>query len=312
MTSKSALHSLKILQISGEGYTIRCYVRPASDDAKIVYEVMSNPYYQDARSLLDEGAVVIDIGAHIGAFTLSCAALGARVLALEPLPENYDLLTANVHLNGFQAQVKTLRAAAWSSAGEHPLRIAGDSTGGSGFYYGREKAVEIVVPCIRLDEWMNDEGVTCCNLLKLDCEGAEFEILNVLSQSFWQRIQAIVMEYHLFGGYSTAQLQSLIASQGFAVMIQPTEEVGGVIGLLLAVRPTSFSPLILSPLQISQADSPLTRLPVVGSLWRALRRPIHGLVVYYLNQLVAAYNRQSRRTSIYLRMLNQAKQQPDV
>lgn len=279
-------------------------LRSGTDDADIVREVALNPYYQDARSLLDAGAVVIDVGAHIGAFTLSCAALGARVFALEPLPANYALLAENVRLNGFQEQVKTFNVAAWSSSGERTLRIADDSTGGSGFYYDKDTAAEVVVPCARLDEWMEAEGIAHCDLLKLDCEGAEFEILSALSRSAWERIQAIVMEYHLFGGYSLEQLQNLIAGQGFAIAVQPVEEVGGVVGFLLALRPVIASSF-LSPLEITHADSPLTRLPVIGPLWRAVRRPVHGLIVYYLNHLVVEYNRQLRCIYVYLRMLNQ-------
>jgi FkbM family methyltransferase len=230
------------------------------------------------------------------------------VLAVEPVPANHALLAENVQLNNLQTLVKVFRMAIWSSSCERSLNVADDSTGGSGFYYGKETAPAIPVRCIQLGELMDAEGVTTCDLLKLDCEGAEFEILNSLSQATWRRIDAIVMEYHLFAGYSLEQLWDCLTRQGFLVAVKPLEHVEGILGYVLAVRPSMPS---LYQMSVTQAESPLTRLPIVGRLWRVARRPVHRLVVFYLNQLIAAYDRHQRRTYICLRLLSYQAAQRD-
>jgi FkbM family methyltransferase len=280
------------------GHLLHFGVRPGTDDIDIIQDVQSNPYYRFARSLLQEDSVVIDVGAHIGSFTLLAAVRGARVLALEPVPSNYTSLVENVRLNNLQAQVKTLNRAAWSLAGKRTMRVTDETTGGSSLCYGKETAPEIPVHCVRLDELMDTERITICDLLKLDCEGAEFEILHTMNHAAWWRIQSIVLEYHLGAGHSLAQLQNLLAAQGFLIATRPLEGPLGL-GYLLAVRP-SIAPPLLQPMEVILTDSAVARLPVIGHVWHAIRRSAHNLVVFYLDQMISALN-------IRLMMLNSAE-----
>lgn len=288
------------------GHLLHFRVRPGTDDIDIIQEVQSTPYYRFALSLLQEDSIVIDVGAHIGSFTLLAAVRGARVLALEPVPSNYTSLVENVRLNNLQAQVKTLNRAAWSLAGKRTMRVTDETTGGSSLCYGKETAPEIPVHCVRLDELMDTERITICDLLKLDCEGAEFEILSTLSQVGWQKIKAIVLEYHLLSGpnRSVARLRTPLTMQGFQSVTYPLAIPG--LGYLLALRdPTAVKPPLLCSIDITQTESQLTRLPVIGRLWRAVRRPFHNLIVFYLNQVIAAHNQHQQQTHIYMQMLAQ-------
>lgn len=300
---------LKLLEIpicGRDGRSLQFKVRGDTVDSDAIYEVLNSPYYRVARLLLDEHAVVIDVGAHIGSFTMFSVAQGARrVLALEPIPSNYTLLVENVSLNSFQSQVQAFNMAAWSSTGKREMPVADDNTGGSGFYYGKEAVRKTSVQCIHLGDLMDKEDVQHCDLLKLDCEGAEFEILSTLPQAAWRKIKAIVLEYHLFADYALFQLQDLLTTQGFQILA--TQPQQGVLGYILAVRspvpvPASFP--TLHPLEVTLAESSLTRVPIVGCLWHIVRRPFHNLIVFYFNQLIEAYNRHMEETYIYLGLLN--------
>ena len=299
-------HRIEQFDIVEAGRLLRFGVRPGTDDIGIIQEGQSSPYYRFARSLLQEDSVVIDVGAHIGSFALLAAARGARVLALEPVPSNYTSLVENVRLNHLQAQVKTLNQAAWSSAGKRTMRVNDEATAGSSLCYGKETASEIPVHCVRLDELMDAERITTCDLLKLDCEGAEFEILSTLSQAGWQKIKAIVLEYHLLSGpnRSVARLRTPLTMQGFQSVTYPLAIPG--LGYLLALRdPTAVRPPLLGSIDITQTESQLTRLPVIGRLWRAVRRPFHNLIVFYLNQMITAHNQHQQQTHIYMQVLAQ-------
>jgi hypothetical protein len=59
-----------------------------------------------------------------------------------------------------------------------------------------------------------------CALLKLDCEGAEFEILEALPSALASRIDQIAMEYHTppNGAAKVARLFDLFAGWGFRIL----------------------------------------------------------------------------------------------
>ncbi len=284
-----------------EGRALRFRVRPNTDDATIIQEVATSDYYSDGRALLTEHSTVIDVGGHIGSFSILSALRGARVVALEPVPYNFEMLNENVRLNGLQERVKAINAAVWSSTGEQTLGVADDSTGGSGFWYKKPTVPQIDVHTVRLSELMSAERIESCDLLKLDCEGAEYEILNSLEPETWSRIRAMVMEYHMFAGYTLEQLDKLLRQHGYLFAQRPLS-LGSGYGYILAIRP----PFALPPLEavtVSLADSPYTRLPVLGNLWRWIRRPIHSLIAFYVNQLIARFNVRQQLMMAYLNLL---------
>jgi FkbM family methyltransferase len=299
-------NSTKRFEATVKGHPVRLNVRPQTDDLDIFQDVLNNQSYRDACLLLDGNSVVIDVGGHIGSFSVCSALRGAHVLTLEPVPGNYELLVQNVHLNDMQGQVKPLNVAMWSSSCEKTIRVADDSTGGSGFYYNKDTAPSLLTSCVRLDELMDAEGISSCDLLKLDCEGAEFEILQTLSQETWARIKAIILEYHLFTGYSLTALQELLVNHGFLIATRPS--VDEKLGFILAVRDIQVTIPRLPALHRTSFESPGTRLPVIGALWRLIRRPAHNLVLFYLNQLIASYNESQEQADVYLRVLSQHAQ----
>ena len=291
--------------ISDNDAQLKFMVRPSTDDRDIVGEVLNGEYYRRALSSLGPGSAVIDVGAHIGTFTVASGARGARVLALEPIPANYQLLCANVAANDLGSTVEALQVAAWSCEEPRALPVAHDSTGGSSFYYWDKTATGTEVECARLDDLMDRAGIPVCDVLKMDCEGAEVEILRSLSEEAWQRIRLIVAEYHLFADYSLEQLQELFTDHGFAVITHSDAPSKGILGYVYAVRSSAGTATLERPepfplLDAQFRDSTLTRVPVIGALWRWFRRPVHELIVYYLNQALAVENQ--RYEQLYLQL----------
>lgn len=81
-------------------------VRDGTFDTGIIQEVAYDPFYAMSRLLIDNNSTIIDVGAHIGAFSVLAAAHGARVVALEPVLENFQLLEENLRLNNLLGIVK--------------------------------------------------------------------------------------------------------------------------------------------------------------------------------------------------------------
>lgn len=157
-----------------------------------VREVYSPPGYE-----IRDGDIIIDVGANIGVFATYAAtrAPSVTIYAYEPFPENVSWLRKNVEDSHLTNVVVYQQAVAGSSGVRflqsdpkdwimHSLREEG-ADGGS-----------LEVSCISLDEIMSKEEIKRCDLLKLDCEGSEYEILQGCAPDTLRRVRRIVAEYH--------------------------------------------------------------------------------------------------------------------
>ena len=92
------------------------------------------------------------------------------------------------------------------------------------------------VDVLTLEDLMDRHHVATVDLLKLDCEGAEWEILPAAARVL-PRIRQIAMEFHEERGWTVAGLAGWLRDQGFDVAHTP----GGWNGLLWATRGTSIA-----------------------------------------------------------------------
>jgi FkbM family methyltransferase len=121
------------------------------------------------------------------------------VIVLEPASENHELLVRNVALNDLHNV--TIRQAALVGQG-HRARIY-LSDYGSGGHSIVDRLVSPGAACedvegVTLGDLFRDYQLPQCEFLKLDCEGAEFEVLRTLDRDTARRIRRLVMEYHTF------------------------------------------------------------------------------------------------------------------
>ncbi len=161
---------------------------------------MDECYLAGLERPIPSGAVVIDIGANAGYFTLFVASLleNARVFSFEPIPVNYAQLKRHRDLNDSR-QIKCFPQAVAGQMGE--LSLAFDSsdsftTSATIFTQTDTQREYIKVPCLTLRQVMDENNINKCDLLKMDCEGAEYDILYNCPQEYLQRIDQIAMEVH--------------------------------------------------------------------------------------------------------------------
>src|SRR4051812_25051298 len=149
-----------------------------------------------------EGAVVVDVGAHIGAFSIAAAERGARVLAFEPDPENFAMLMDNTAEFRKDGRIQVEAKAVWRSDTDpgrlkfNPLRRwEGDwgiQTGAGTCCIEVHRPDLFEVPTIPLDRVLSEIGEA--SMLKLDCEFAEYPI--VLTSRELHRVRMIAGEWH--------------------------------------------------------------------------------------------------------------------
>jgi FkbM family methyltransferase len=128
------------------------------------------------RQLLQPGAVVLDIGANIGAHTLYFATAvgpGGRVMAYEPQRMIHQMLCANLALNGV-TNVRALLAGAGRERGVAHVPVldytAANNFGGISLGMGGPSEPVEIIPVDTL-------GLARCDLMKIDVEGMEEAVL---------------------------------------------------------------------------------------------------------------------------------------
>jgi len=161
------------------------------------------PWFESLlRDSLRHGDFFVDVGAHIGFFVLYAARLvgfEGRIVALEPDPENFAALKANIEINGLK-RVEALRVAAWSSASPVYFKRSGMA---SGLLDGK-----VICEVARADEAVHEasdvDGVPLDDvvqglptLVKIDVEGAEDAVLEGMREGLTaRRYRALLLELH--------------------------------------------------------------------------------------------------------------------
>ena len=82
---------------------------------------------------------------------------------------------------------------------------------------GAEKMSEISVECITSEDVFDENGIKNCDFCKIDCEGAEFDILLNTPEDILQKVKVFTIEFHEFGGHNVNELVNLFEENNFQV-----------------------------------------------------------------------------------------------
>lgn len=201
----------------------RTLVAPAGEPLLTMFEeVWVDERYRPDGWRLAPGGTVVDVGANVGVFALWAAtrAGAGRVVCAEPSPQALDGLRANVARNRLTS-VTVLPVAVGGERRKAILYNRGPTVMDTLYardHYGSTFRPGHEVEVVTLAELFEAAQVDRCDLLKLDCEGAEYEILLGAGHDTLARVDAIVMEYHVgLNGHGVEVLVERLGEQGFAV-----------------------------------------------------------------------------------------------
>jgi len=174
--------------------------------------------YGLSRIEFQRGDIVIDIGAHVGIFAIYVAKRHPEVsvLAFEPDPVNFSNLLANIAVNGVVNIVAHQLAVTRDGRPFTLHRPPDNSAAAGGYFTPRDGCAASTVDSITLDEILERNAIRRCKLLKIDCEGAEYEILtstNVLDRVEWLSGEFHVNEALKGRGCTVEQLMAVVTAR---------------------------------------------------------------------------------------------------
>lgn len=207
------------------------------NDLDVLKSLLLDDAYGDME-LPVEPAVIVDLGSHVGASLLMFHVHypGARLVGVEPDPAVFARLRENA--TGLGATL--LNVAAAGQDGTVPFYTWRDAWGSSMFPTERARDC-IEVPALTLDSLLDRVEADRVGLLKLNIEGAEYDVLSGFQG--WERIDAIVVEWH--GEYLSAEaLQEVSATlrRYFEIDVEPVASRPGDHVITGVRRPPSPGP----------------------------------------------------------------------
>jgi FkbM family methyltransferase len=141
-----------------------------------------------------KGMIFIDVGAHIGRYTVRAGLKAGRkgtIIAVEPNIDNYRLLRENISLNGLH-NCLPLNIAAYRRDAKLALYTGNDSAKNSiktDLGKGSQK-----VQARALDNVLRENSVEKVDLIKIDVEGAEYDVLKGLEETLEQDSPVLMVE----------------------------------------------------------------------------------------------------------------------
>ncbi|MGA4607266.1 amino acid adenylation domain-containing protein [Pseudoalteromonas maricaloris] len=220
-------------------------------------EIYQNRSYVKHGIQLSDKAVVIDVGANIGLFSLYINDLvpDARIFAYEPAKPVFDTLAINASRQGNNIKVfnqgisdtekkqafsfypnNTVMSGSYADVEQDKEVVksfmANKSQGEEGF--GALSQVDTVVDSqfehtqlmcefTTLSQAIAENGLETIDLLKIDVEKAEWDVLMGISDSDWPRIQQVIIEVHNIDN-RVNKVDSLLREHGFHVTIEQEDD----------------------------------------------------------------------------------------
>jgi len=199
----------------------RMKIRINTFDKQALYEVWKMKEYETEHFTIHPDDVIVDIGAHIGTFSVWAAqrAVSGRVISFEPDPENYALLEENKNLNGL-SNLFTVNSAVAERRGKTRL-FTSDYHNMTHSFFEVGARDYFLVDTLSLADILDDYGLEKVHYLKIDAEGAEYQILLNTPAGVLRRIDKIFIEYHdyLNHGYTFRDLIECLADNGFQTKV---------------------------------------------------------------------------------------------
>lgn len=171
---------------------------------------------------------IIDVGGHIGLFSIYALRWNPKkIIAFEPIKENFNLFNENIALNKIK-NIKCYNMAVYDSSEEIEIYLSQDFAAHS---LVKKNGSSRKIKSISLKKIFDEQEITKCDILKLDCEGSEYKIFDELPNEYFKKIEKISMEFHIINNENEAikKLKKRFIENNFSIKVQQTNDEMGML-----------------------------------------------------------------------------------
>lgn len=211
------------------GHTLRLPTR--------YFKYFPTTYEADNFELLEEhckpGAVIIDIGAHIGLFSVIASQVTGekgKVYAFEPAPSTYGLLQKTVAINHKESVIETFQKAVGKETGKITFFISDDQADNSNslVQYKEDRSLHgIDVAVTSIDNFVQEKNISRLDFIKIDVEGAEYDTLQGAVHTLKNLRPVCIVAIHpepiAAKGDKLEDIYDLISSCNYRIMLDKKE-----------------------------------------------------------------------------------------
>ncbi len=163
--------------------------------------------------------VIFDVGANTGLFAIRMKQLypDAQLYCFEPNATNFYQLATNIKLSLFK-NVKIFQLGVGGTSRMEKLYIHQTNIGGHSIYQSETNSLEFTeIELVSLNDLFKKYNIETCNLLKMDCEGAEFEIIKSLDIALASKIEKLIFEATP-SVYSIEEIRNYLEAVNFTLL----------------------------------------------------------------------------------------------
>lgn len=187
----------------------KMYFRPLIMSEVIMMSGLQEVYVKKVLDLKPDD-VFVDVGAHIGTYTIPTAKKVSRVISFEPNPESFKLLKKNVEVNSLQNV--TIHNQAVGAKAETLTFNMSEDPACSGFGIEYKIIDRVPVDCVPLDEALASEPRI--TWLKIDVEGNEINAVSGALQSIKKHHPKMLIE---IGEHRVSAIRQLLEPLGYSM-----------------------------------------------------------------------------------------------
>lgn len=205
---------------------IKCRLKMGNDLGHLVEIFEFGTYSIDFKN-----STIIDVGASNGDSSIYFASKGAsKIYALEPMKESFDLAMENIKMNDLSEKIVLINSAINGSGGEQQLYISSRDPNANSLEPTMAIKEEILIQfdlkknvnVVTISDIIRNYQLPSLTLLKMDCEGCEYEVFKEINKETLSIIDNIILEYHDHPQF----IPDILRKEGFKVTYNEKESIG--------------------------------------------------------------------------------------
>jgi len=201
-----------------------------------LYEIFCTQIYdRGEKCQVKENDIVFDIGGNLGLFSYYSICKGAKeVHCFEPSPTSYSAIRENFSFENLFIENKAVT----SETGEIEFYNNDSSSINSSAYIINEGCTKIICKSISLPDYIKEKDIVQIDYLKIDCEGAEYDIIESLDEYFLSTsVRSMCIEYHLNRDGKIYPMIEKLQRCGFTIEFEYNpEQINAEMGIFYAFK----------------------------------------------------------------------------